>query len=322
MSITFMAKFDEREGNSATSTARSPTRTARRLRRPTRGVRPLPGRPARLPARDDAVPRAEHQLLQALRAGSFAPTAVAWGDDNRTCSLRVVGHGAALRIENRAARRRRQPYLALAAMIAAGLHGIDEELELEPAWRATPTTSDKPRVPDNAARRRGTCSPQRASPARRSGRRSSTTTSTARGSSSRRSRRRSQTGSGSGDSSGCEPAARRRHLRSDRAGAVGSLGHEVGLSPRRYSRGRSAPVAQPVLLPASAARTEAPGEVLDLLDGLLLAGGGDMDPAGYGAAHAAQPSTPGLSATRSRWRSPAPRWSATCPSWGSAGGCR
>ena len=47
-----------------------------------------------LPARADAVLRAEHQLVQALRStGSFAPTAVAWGKDNRTCSMRVVGHG-------------------------------------------------------------------------------------------------------------------------------------------------------------------------------------------------------------------------------------
>ena len=47
-------------------------------------------------------------------AGSFAPTTVAWGHDNRTCALRVVGHGAALRFENRAGGADLNPYLALA----------------------------------------------------------------------------------------------------------------------------------------------------------------------------------------------------------------
>ena len=43
--------------------------------------------------------------------GSFAPTAVAWGMDNRTCSLRVVGHGAGLRVENRVPGGDVNPYL-------------------------------------------------------------------------------------------------------------------------------------------------------------------------------------------------------------------
>jgi glutamine synthetase len=80
--------------------------------------------------------------------GSFAPTAVAWGHDNRTCSMRVVGHGQALRVENRMPGADVNPYLALAAMIAAGLHGIDNELELEPAFEGNAYESDKPRVPD------------------------------------------------------------------------------------------------------------------------------------------------------------------------------
>jgi glutamine synthetase len=79
--------------------------------------------------------------------GSFAPTAVAWGHDNRTCSMRVVGHGQALRLENRLAAADVNPYLALAAMIAAGLHGVDNELELEPAFEGNAYESDKPRVP-------------------------------------------------------------------------------------------------------------------------------------------------------------------------------
>jgi glutamine synthetase len=81
--------------------------------------------------------------------GSFAPTAVAWGHDNRTCSMRVVGHGKGLRVENRLPGADVNPYLALAAMIAAGLHGIDNDLELEPAFEGNAYASDKPRVPNN-----------------------------------------------------------------------------------------------------------------------------------------------------------------------------
>ena len=62
--------------------------------------------------------------------GSFAPTALAWGRDNRTCALRVVGHGSGLRLENRSPGADVNPYLAFAAVIAAGLHGIDSRLEL------------------------------------------------------------------------------------------------------------------------------------------------------------------------------------------------
>jgi glutamine synthetase len=67
------------------------------------------------------------------RPGSFAPTAVAWGEDNRTCSMRVIGHGYSLRVENRVPGGDVNPYLAVAAMIAAGLHGVDEELPLPDA---------------------------------------------------------------------------------------------------------------------------------------------------------------------------------------------
>jgi glutamine synthetase len=81
--------------------------------------------------------------------GSFAPTAVAWGHDNRTCSVRVVGHGEGLRMENRLPGADVNPYLAIAAMIAAGLHGIDSELELEPPFEGNAYASDKPHVPRN-----------------------------------------------------------------------------------------------------------------------------------------------------------------------------
>ncbi len=79
--------------------------------------------------------------------GSFAPTAVRWGEDNRTCALRLVGHGQALRVENRTPGGDVNPYLAAAAMIAAGLHGIDSELPLEPAFAGNAYADEGPKVP-------------------------------------------------------------------------------------------------------------------------------------------------------------------------------
>ena len=81
--------------------------------------------------------------------GTFAPTAVAWGTDNRTCSLRVVGHGKSLRVENRAPGGDVNPYLAIAAMIAAGIHGIDNELSLEDPVDGNAYEADKPQLPTN-----------------------------------------------------------------------------------------------------------------------------------------------------------------------------
>jgi glutamine synthetase len=83
-----------------------------------------------------------------FQPGSFAPTAVRWGVDNRTCSLRLVGHGASLRVENRVPGGDVNPYLALAAMAAAALHGIENELPLEPALPGNAYADpDAPRVP-------------------------------------------------------------------------------------------------------------------------------------------------------------------------------
>jgi glutamine synthetase len=80
--------------------------------------------------------------------GSFAPTAVAWAPDNRTCSLRVVGHGPSLRFENRAGGSDLNPYLALSALIAAGLHGVEAGLQLEPPYAGNAYQAhDKPRLP-------------------------------------------------------------------------------------------------------------------------------------------------------------------------------
>jgi glutamine synthetase len=79
--------------------------------------------------------------------GSFAPTAVAWGEDNRTCAVRLVGHGPSARMENRVPGGDVNPYLALAAMLAGGRHGIDQGLELEPELKGNAYHSDKPHVP-------------------------------------------------------------------------------------------------------------------------------------------------------------------------------
>jgi glutamine synthetase len=83
--------------------------------------------------------------------GSFAPTAVRWGVDNRTCALRLVGQGPSLRVENRVPGGDVNPYLAAAAMIAAGLEGIEHGLALEPATDGNAYTGPGPRVPATLA---------------------------------------------------------------------------------------------------------------------------------------------------------------------------
>ncbi len=151
--LTFMAKFNEREGNSCHVHL---------------SLRDSDGTPVFAGDRPGGVsPLFEHFLAGQLAAmrelsyffapninsykrfqpGSFAPTAVAWGFDNRTCSLRVVGHDESLRFENRLPGGDVNPYLAVAAMIAAGLHGVDNELELEPAFEGNAYESDAPHVP-------------------------------------------------------------------------------------------------------------------------------------------------------------------------------
>ncbi len=79
--------------------------------------------------------------------GSFAPTAIRWGRDNRTCALRFVGHVAGLRLENRVPGGDVNPYLAVAGIIAAGLDGIKNKLKLEPAFTGNAYESDSSRVP-------------------------------------------------------------------------------------------------------------------------------------------------------------------------------
>jgi glutamine synthetase len=148
MAISFMAKFNEREGNSchihfSLADAKGPL-----FHRDQRTFDAfLAGQLAY--ARELTLLMAPNiNSYKRYAVGSFAPTTVAWGHDNRTCALRVVGHGGALRFENRSGGADLNPYLALSAMIAAGLEGVEHGLELEPAFEGNAYgASDKPRLP-------------------------------------------------------------------------------------------------------------------------------------------------------------------------------
>ena len=80
-------------------------------------------------------------------AGSWAPTTLAWGNDNRTCGFRVVGHGKARRVETRIPGGDVNPYLAFAALIASGLHGLEQGLEAPPPLEGNAYESDAERFP-------------------------------------------------------------------------------------------------------------------------------------------------------------------------------
>ena len=170
-SVTFMAKFNEREGSSCHvhmslrgrdgqivfDSAEHPGRD--------RTDHDRPGHASTVPAAP--TPLFEHFVAGVLASmreltllyapninsykrfqpGSFAPTVVAWGRDNRTCAVRVVGHGPGLRLENRLPGADVNPYLTLAGMVAGGLHGVEAELPLEPELVGNAYDSDKPRVP-------------------------------------------------------------------------------------------------------------------------------------------------------------------------------
>jgi glutamine synthetase len=82
-------------------------------------------------------------------AESWAPTTLAWGHDNRTCGFRIVGHDAGLRAETRIPGGDVNPYLAFAALLAAGLHGVENELELPPALEGNAYASDAERFPSS-----------------------------------------------------------------------------------------------------------------------------------------------------------------------------
>jgi glutamine synthetase len=154
MSITFMAKPNEREGNSchihfslrdAGGDPVMPGDGPGHLS--VTGQRAVAGLLATLP--ELAVFYAPHiNSYKRYQPGSFAPTAMRWGTDNRTCAMRIAGHGGARRVENRVPGADVNPYLAVAAMIAGALHGLEGELELEPEFTGNAYADESaPRVP-------------------------------------------------------------------------------------------------------------------------------------------------------------------------------
>ncbi len=79
--------------------------------------------------------------------GSWAPTAVAWGHDNRTCGYRIVGHGAGTRLESRIPGADVNGYIAAAALIGAGIRGIEQGIEPPPPTVGNAYESDVERIP-------------------------------------------------------------------------------------------------------------------------------------------------------------------------------
>ncbi|ASW54056.1 glutamine synthetase family protein [Plantactinospora sp. KBS50] len=154
MSITFMAKPNAREGNSCHIHFSLRDRAGRSAMpgdgpaglSPT-GQRALAGLLATM--RELSLFFAPNiNSYKRYQPGSFAPTALRWGVDNRTCALRVVGHGPGLRVENRVPGADVNPYLAIAALVAGALHGIERELPLEPELAGNAYgDQEAPRVP-------------------------------------------------------------------------------------------------------------------------------------------------------------------------------
>jgi glutamine synthetase len=154
LALTFMAKPNAREGNSC--------HIHFSLRTAAGGLAMVGDRPNELSVLGRRVSAG---LLAATRElslflapnvnsykrfqpGSFAPTALRWGRDNRTCALRAVGHGSGLRVEHRMPGADVNPYLAIAALVAGALHGIEGELELEPEFAGNAyEDATAPRVP-------------------------------------------------------------------------------------------------------------------------------------------------------------------------------
>ncbi|MFI5620137.1 glutamine synthetase family protein [Streptomyces sp. NPDC051567] len=159
VSLTFMAKYDEREGNSchihlslndsdghSAMAGEAPEGTDHRGAMSPVMRHFLAGQLAAL--RDFSLLYAPNiNSYKRFRPGSFAPTAVAWGPDNRTCALRVVGHGRSLRFENRLPGGDVNPHLAVAGLVAAGLHGIENRLEPPAPCTGNAYAADLARVP-------------------------------------------------------------------------------------------------------------------------------------------------------------------------------
>jgi glutamine synthetase len=156
MALTFMAKYDAGEGNSCHVHL---------------SLRDRDGGPAFVGTDGDMsifmrhfvagqlACMSEFALLSApnvnsykrLAPDAFAPTAIAWGRDNRTCPVRVIGRGESLRIEYRVPGGDANPYLAVASIIAAGLHGVDRELPLPAPFVGNAFSSGLPRLPETLA---------------------------------------------------------------------------------------------------------------------------------------------------------------------------
>ncbi|WP_035127811.1 glutamine synthetase family protein [Conexibacter woesei] len=141
--ITFMAKYDAREGNSchlhlsladadgANVFASDDALFSSFLAGAIAGLREL-----------TLLLAPNINSYKRFAAGSFAPTAVAWGNDNRTCAFRVVGHGPGKRFECRLPGGDVNPYLAIAGLIAAGLHGVENSLTLPPVCEGNAYTAE------------------------------------------------------------------------------------------------------------------------------------------------------------------------------------
>jgi glutamine synthetase len=164
MAITFMAKPNAREGNSChvhfslrgpddrsamlgDGSSTSPSSSGSRAHLSKIGQHALAGLLATM--RDFSVLFAPNiNSYKRYQPGSFAPTALRWGSDNRTCSLRLVGHGQGMRVENRVPGADVNPYLAIAALVAGTIHGIENELPLEPEFTGNAYGDEtSPRVP-------------------------------------------------------------------------------------------------------------------------------------------------------------------------------
>jgi glutamine synthetase len=152
MAITYMAKYDQREGNSCHIHFSLTDKDGPLFARDTATFDCfLAGQLAAL--RELTLLLAPNvNSYKRYAAGSFAPTAVAWGHDNRTCALRVVGHSGGRRFENRAGGADLNPYMALSALIAAGLHGVEHKLELGPVFEGDAYGAPElPRLPTSLA---------------------------------------------------------------------------------------------------------------------------------------------------------------------------
>ncbi|HSF06391.1 MAG TPA: glutamine synthetase family protein [Methylomirabilota bacterium] len=141
-SVTFMAKYDVSAAGSSFHLHSSLWDRAGRKALFAPGAQPRGGRPP-LNALFGAWLSGQMAMARELayfyaptvnsykryQAGSFAPTRVAAGWDNRTCGFRLCGEGGALRVENRIPGADANPYMAFAATIAAGLHGLGARLK-------------------------------------------------------------------------------------------------------------------------------------------------------------------------------------------------